>query len=212
MRLLGIETATARLGVAISDEEGVRASFDLVNAGRHSESLVPAIEFVCRQSGIELRAIEGVAVDIGPGLFTGLRVGLATAKAIAYAHGIPTVPVSSLEVLAHAARLTQRTVVPVIDALSGEVYYRGDEPRLGTPEDLARYVAGLNEEVLLVGDGARKYAETFASMSHVQIADAAMQYPSAAALVGIAARRKELASAADVQIFYLRKPYVHEKG
>ena len=201
--ILGIDTATAQAGVAIGGADGIRTSYHLVNEGRHSESLAPAIEFVLRQAGVQLKDITGVAVDIGPGLFTGLRVGVSTAKAIAFAQNVPTIPVSSLEILGYAARLSPRKVIPVIDALSDEIYFGDGE--LGSPQQLAARVEQLHEDVLLVGDGARRYAELFAHMKHVEIGGAALQYPSASALVEIAAQR----SPGNAEILYLRKPYVH---
>ncbi|HEX6640367.1 MAG TPA: tRNA (adenosine(37)-N6)-threonylcarbamoyltransferase complex dimerization subunit type 1 TsaB [Thermoanaerobaculia bacterium] len=211
MLVLGIETATAQASVALGGPDGVISSFHLINKGRHAESLTPAIEFVCRQAGKAIADITAIAVDNGPGLFTGLRVGLATAKSIAYARGIPAFPVSSLEILAHGARLTDRKIVAVIDALSDEVYYatyfRGKEliaPALGRPEDVA---AQLQDDVLLVGDGATRYADLF-SGSRVEIAARSFQYPSAVSLVELAIA-KGFTNVPDVQIAYLRKPYVH---
>lgn len=211
MLVLGIETATAQASVALGGPDGVISSFHLINKGRHAESLTPAIEFVCRQAGKAIADITAIAVDNGPGLFTGLRVGLATAKSIAYARGIPALPVSSLEILAHGARLTERKIVAVIDALSDEVYYatyfRGKEliaPALGRPEDV---VAQLQDDVLLVGDGATRYAALFSS-SRVEIAARSFQYPSAVSLVELA-MAKDFTDVPDVQIAYLRKPYVH---
>ena len=84
---------------------------------------MPAIEFVCRQTDIELDEISVVAVDVGPGLFTGMRVGLAPAKAIAQALRVPMIGISSLDLLAFPCRHTDRVVVPVIDARKGEVFY-----------------------------------------------------------------------------------------
>ena len=72
MLILGIETATEQVGVAIGGHEGVIATFEVARGRRHAETLTPAIEFVCRQSGIELCEIGCVAVDVGPGLFTGM--------------------------------------------------------------------------------------------------------------------------------------------
>ena len=83
MLILGIETATEQVGVALGGHEGVIATFEVVRGRRHAEILTPAIEFVCRQAGIELEEIGCVAVDVGPGLFTGMRVGLSAAKALA---------------------------------------------------------------------------------------------------------------------------------
>jgi tRNA threonylcarbamoyladenosine biosynthesis protein TsaB len=213
--ILGIETATAQAGVALGGPDGVISSFHLINKGRHAESLTPAIEFVCRQAGKAMGDITAIAVDNGPGLFTGLRVGLATAKSIAYALAIPALPVSSLEILAYGARLTERKIISIIDALSDEVYYAtyirdGHSvkeliaPALGRPEDVA---AQLQDNVLLVGDGAIRYSELF-SNDHVEIAGRSLQYPNAASLVELAIA-KDFTATQDVQIAYLRKPYVH---
>ena len=82
MLILGIESSTALVGCAIGGHEGVIARFESARGRRHAETLVPAIDFVRRQAQIELEEIGAVAVDVGPGLFTGLRVGIATAKVI----------------------------------------------------------------------------------------------------------------------------------
>ena len=83
--ILGIETATERVSVAVGGHEGVIGLFEVTKGRRHVETLVPAIEFMLKQAGIDLDEISVVAVDVGPGLFTGMRVGLAVAKAIAQA-------------------------------------------------------------------------------------------------------------------------------
>lgn len=217
MLLLGIETATAQASVALGGPDGVVSSFHLINKGRHAESLTPAIEFICRMAGQQIADITAIAIDHGPGLFTGLRVGLATAKSMAYALGIPAIPVSSLQILAHAARLTDRRIISIIDALSDEVYYatysRGtelSEPRLGTPNDVVAALQDIQEDVVLVGDGATRYAALFAPMPRVEIAGAGFQYPTAESLVEIA-MAKDFTTRPDVQIAYLRKPYVHSK-
>jgi tRNA threonylcarbamoyladenosine biosynthesis protein TsaB len=94
MLILGIESATVQVGCAIGGHEGVLASAHSAKGKRHAESLTPSIQFICEQAGIVLSEIGVVAVDIGPGLFTGLRVGVATAKAIAFALRIPMIGVS----------------------------------------------------------------------------------------------------------------------
>ena len=100
MLILGLETATAQVGCAIGGHEGVLASSHSARGRRHAENLTPAIEFVCRQARVELPEISCVAVDNGPGLFTGLRVGVASGKAIATALRVPMIGVSSLDLLA----------------------------------------------------------------------------------------------------------------
>ncbi len=93
---------------------------------RHAEALAPQMRFVCEQAGVALGDVEAVAVDHGPGLYTGLRAGLATAKATAAALGIGVVPVGSLEALAFGAAVDARpggTVLSVLDARRGEVFW-----------------------------------------------------------------------------------------
>ena len=165
MLILGLETATAQVGCAIGGHEGVLASSHSARSKRHAESLTPAIEFVVRQARIELSDIGCVAVDHGPGLFTGLRVGVASGKAVAQALRVPMIGVSSLDLLAFPARFTSRRIAAVIDARRGEVFYafyrqvpggvqRLTEPAVGTPDDLAAEVLAHGRETLLVGDGA----------------------------------------------------------
>ena len=122
--ILGIETATAQVSVAIGGHEGVLALFEVCRGRRHAETLMPAIEFVCRQADIELVEIGAIAVDVGPGLFTGMRVGLAAAKAIAQALRRADDRHLSRSTCwrSRCARPTA-LVVRVIDARKGEVFY-----------------------------------------------------------------------------------------
>ena len=122
MLILGIETATEQVSVAIGGHEGVIALFEVRRGRRHAETLTPAIEFVCAQADIGLDELGSIAVDVGPGLFTGMRVGLAAAKAMALALRVPMIGISSLDLLAFPHRRSDRVVVPVIDARKGEVF------------------------------------------------------------------------------------------
>jgi tRNA threonylcarbamoyladenosine biosynthesis protein TsaB len=140
MTLLAIESATDMVGVGLIRDDG--GSVERVHRGgrAHAELLAPAIEEVCAASGCTVADIDQIAVDIGPGLFTGLRVGVATAKALAQALGAPLLGVGSLDVLAAAAREAgpgapgpgrDAPVVSVVDARRGEVFaaaFRFDRP------------------------------------------------------------------------------------
>lgn len=219
MLILGIDTATPQVGCAIGGHEGVLAAFQSSKGKRHAETLVPAIQFLCEQTGIELAEIGAVAVDVGPGLFTGLRVGVATAKAMASALRVPMVPVSSLDLLAFEVRWTTRRIVSVVDARRGEVFYafyrqvpggvqRLSEMRVGSPEELCSEIQATGEEVLAVGDGALRYRDELADLIRVEIEDAGMAFPSPAALVQLAharALREEFVKPWDLQPLYLRK-------
>jgi tRNA threonylcarbamoyladenosine biosynthesis protein TsaB len=137
--------------------------------------LHPAIEDVCRVAGISLGELDAIAVDVGPGLFTGLRVGVAAAKALGGALGIRLVTAGSLEVLVAACPPGPGVVVPVIDMRRGEVAWLspGNPPgtlRVGTPAELAGELVSHRRSgapkpgasVLLVGDGALRYRKELA--------------------------------------------------
>ena len=126
MLILGIESASDQSGCALAAEDGILAEARLALPRRHAEALAPQMRFVCEQAEIALADIDAVAVDQGPGLYTGLRAGLATAKATAAALGIGLVPVGSLEALAFGAAAAAQpgeTVLSVLDARRGEVFW-----------------------------------------------------------------------------------------
>ena len=121
--ILGIESSTGRVGCAIGGHEGVRASVQTTRDRRHAELLAPQIKTACANAGVALDELGAVAVDVGPGLYTGLRVGVTTAITMAHALRVPMVPVTSLDLLAYPMRHTGRIIVAVIDARRGEVFH-----------------------------------------------------------------------------------------
>jgi tRNA threonylcarbamoyladenosine biosynthesis protein TsaB len=220
MLILGIESATHRVGCAIGGHEGVIGLSEVTKGRRHAESLVPAIEFTCRQAGITLDEIGCLAVDIGPGLFTGLRVGIATAKAMAQALRVPVIGIPSLDLLAFPLRHTSRLIATVIDARRGEVFYslyrqspggvqRVAPHAVGRPEDLVADLMVLNDEILFVGDGALRYREQLTDVLTAEVAEQWLAHPSAAPLVQLAhakALREEWRNSWELEPLYLRKP------
>ena len=219
MLILGIESATSQVGCAIGGHEGVLAAFHSARGQRHGETLAPAIDFVRRQARVDFEDLGAIAVDIGPGLFTGLRVGIATAKALAQTLRIPMIGVSSLDLLAFRVRYTNRLIVAVLDARRGEVFsalyrhvpggaQRVSDYRLGKPEDLAWELLASGEECLVVGDGALRYPSVFAEAARTDFGDLGDAYPSAAALVELAhprALREEFVPPWELNPLYLRK-------
>jgi len=220
MLICGIDTATAQVSVAVGGHEGVLASTQSLRGRQHAEVLTPAIEFTCRQARIELSEISVVAIDLGPGLFTGLRVGVAAAKAMAHALGVPMIGVPSLDLLAFPVRFTSRLIVAVIDARRGEVFYafyrqvpggiqRLGEHRVGSPDDLASELMATGEECLLVGDGVVRYREVFEGLKKCELVEEGFSHPSATSLVLLAharALREQWVKPWDLQPLYLRKP------
>ncbi len=173
VNLLAIESATSLVGAALLADSGAAAERSHQEGRMHAESLAPAIEEVCALSGLTVRDVEAVAVDVGPGLFTGLRVGVATAKALAQGLGIGVLGVSSLDILAAGAMAEAGSdgagtvVVVVVDARRGEVFTsryrfgptapgpdpgldpasaRQAPPQLVTPDALIRSLTELDGE------------------------------------------------------------------
>ncbi len=218
--VLGIETATPQVGVAIGGHEGVLASFHSARDRRHAETLAPAIEFLCKQARVELSEIGVVAVDIGPGLFTGLRVGLATAKAVAHACRVPMIGISSLDLAAFPARFSDRLVVSTVDARRGEIFYatyrrtaggiqRIGDPHVDQPTDVADQLMAQGEECLVVGDGAQRYSEIFEGIRGVEVGQEGFRFPNAGSLVELAhprALREEFVVPGEIEPLYLRAP------
>jgi len=219
MIVLGIETATSQVGCALGGHEGVLASFHAARGRRHAEILTPAIAFICEQAEIDLHEVGVVAVDVGPGLFTGLRVGVATAKALAQALRVPMVGLSSLDLLAYRQRGTRRLIAAVIDARRGEVFsafyrkvpgglQRVSEPVVTRAEEVAADLDALGEECLLVGDGAVRYAAAFSGVKRAEGASLGDAHPSAAALVELAqprVQREEFVQPWELEPIYLRQ-------
>lgn len=199
MLVLGLETSTSRSSVALVDPDGVVASASLGVPRRHGEFVAPAIHFCLEQAGLGVDRITGVAVGIGPGLFTGLRVGIATAQAFAAARSLPVVGLCGLDVLAFQARHTRREICAVIDARRGELFWafyraspggvqRSGDLTLGRIEQLAAEIEAHGEDVLVVGDGARAGRAQLDDLG-VQVAGPGLAWPEAAHLAELAVPR-----------------------
>ena len=216
MNLLAIETATDLVGAAVHAGDGGVVERSHVGGRAHAELLAPVIEEVCAMAGCTLGDLDGLAVDVGPGLFTGLRVGVATAKALGQALGLDVVGVTSLDVLAAAARELAGTdraarVVTVVDARRGEVFaaaydftgggvdadvdpasVRDDRAEALAPGDLAGWLDDLatSGRVLVVGDGAVRYLELLAPRPGMDLGLAeTIAAPAPAVLARLAVRR-----------------------
>ncbi|HXH82846.1 MAG TPA: tRNA (adenosine(37)-N6)-threonylcarbamoyltransferase complex dimerization subunit type 1 TsaB, partial [Candidatus Tectomicrobia bacterium] len=163
MRVLAVETSTLAGGVALLEDDRLVAEYLLDVRRTHSERLLAAVDRVLADAGWSARDIDGLAVAVGPGSFTGLRIAVSTVKGLALALGIPAVAaVPSLDAMAAALPWASLPVCPVIDARKGEVYaslYRWDGAAMErlwdhvalAPEALARRLAS---PTILVGDGA----------------------------------------------------------
>jgi tRNA threonylcarbamoyladenosine biosynthesis protein TsaB len=217
--VLGIETSTPQTSVALGTEREVLAAVQLTGKVRQ-DAVVPALEHLLAWSGLELSQVGGIAVGLGPGLFTGLRVGVETGKSLAQVLSVPIVGICSLDALAFGVRYTRRLIGAVIDARRGEVFFalyrsvpggvmREGGYRVGPPGHLAAEIEALAGEVLLVGNGAILYRREIQEVcGRVEFASSAQAYPQAPALVELAIPRfirEQSDRLFDIAPLYLRK-------
>lgn len=185
MLLLAVDTATPAVTAALHDGASVVAESSSVDARRHGELLLPTVDRVLADAGVRLDAVTAVVAGVGPGPYTGLRVGLVTAATFGSALGVPVYGLCTLDGLAYASGLDGPFVVAT-DARRKEVYWaRYDSPRsraegpfVDRPADIAERVAGLP----VVGAGALLYPDTFPDAR-------APEHVSAAALASLAAEK-----------------------
>jgi tRNA threonylcarbamoyladenosine biosynthesis protein TsaB len=162
MKVLAVDTTSERESVALADDLVLLAEARVRAAG-HSRQILSAIEFVLRASGVAAGEIEGYAVTMGPGSFTGVRVGLSTVQGLALASGRPCLGVSTLDVLAATIAGEAPTLVAMVDAsragqVFAAVYDAGARSREDPRSELAAAVVGRTSGLLaLVGDGAERY-------------------------------------------------------
>jgi tRNA threonylcarbamoyladenosine biosynthesis protein TsaB len=167
VRVLGIDTATRIATVGLADDGRAGPTRALPMAGSHARTLLPLIGDLLSGAALALGDLDLIAVSIGPGSFTGLRIGLSTAKGLCLAGALPVIGVPTLEAYARAVGPRAGTVWPVLDARKGEVYAAGFRWRHGVL-DTIRPARALSPEALLddlsplcllVGDGVDAYAE-----------------------------------------------------
>ncbi len=222
MSILSIDTSSQVSSVAVLSAERVAAEISMQGALTHSETLMPHIETALRMARVEKSELEGIAVSIGPGSFTGLRIGLASAKMMAYALHIPLIAVPTLEALVHHYICEGVRLVPMMDAQKGNVYaqefsWRADGDALILQEErslaimpLTEVIAGLEnaeQPVILLGDAMQKKT-TLALPANVRLAPIHARMPRAAC-VGLAAltrlARGEMDDPVTVVPLYLRR-------
>lgn len=220
MRLLAIETATPGSSVALAEGRETVAFAARVDRAGHSEFLVPAIDFCFDQAGWQPSDIEGVAVDVGPGLYTGIRVGLATAQALGASLGIPVIPVCSLDAVALDAATGHRHIWSVIDVRRSELAVCCYQPvpggvvKDGPIElvDIEGFRARLDSDpndTLVVGDLSALGEDGLRGLHRVKTGRP--PFPSARAVAEIGAGRLErddVPHPDEIRPLYLRDPDV----
>ena len=220
MSILAIDTATQVSSVAVLKEGRLLAELTMQGKLTHSETLLPHIEQVLKMAAVAKEELTGIAVSNGPGSFTGLRIGLAAAKAMSYVLGIPLVGVSTLQALAYQLPTPGVRVMCLLDAQKGNAYvesYRWENNSLQVVDsvqvakitDIVAACANMNEQVILLGDAVqKKVAGKLELPANVSVAPPHIVMPRAAC-VAMLGQAKLLAgekdNVMDLEPVYIRR-------
>ncbi len=226
MKILAIESSGKTASVAIWEDNLTIAEFSIQAGLTHSQTLLPMLEDVREKLGLEMETIDAIAVAAGPGSFTGLRIGSATAKGLGFALEKPIIPVPTLEGMAYNLYGTEKLVCPLMDARRNQVYTalyeftEGNEGRccninaikeqcVAFIEEILDCCNNLSREVVFLGDGADVFKEVISEKMHVpySFAPAHMNRQRAASVAALAAeyyRQGKMQTAAEHTPEYLR--------
>lgn len=218
MNLLCIDTSGPVAGVALMEDGVIRYEAMAVNAFTHSQSILPMVEEAYTRTGLTVRNTDYFAAVVGPGSFTGVRIGVSTVKGMAHAAGKPCLGVDALESMAYGVQFFPGVICPLQDARAGQVYgaaFQGgsmerllaDEPiKLEAFLDKA---AALGQPMLFLGDGMPVHREKIAALlgEKAQFAPAHLSFLRPAAAAALAWEKRETAgSYLELQPLYLRAP------
>jgi tRNA threonylcarbamoyladenosine biosynthesis protein TsaB len=202
--ILAIDSATTYVTAAVVQDGRVLADHVASGDGTAARRVLADVDAVLTAAGVDVDALDGIAVGVGPGSFTGLRIGIATAVALGDAAGVPVAGVSTLEAIEHGAG---EAAVAAIDARRGEVFAAGPgvEPGAYAPEPLARR---LPAGTLVVGDGALRYRDVFEAAGHrVPPGESRLHAPHGSGHAALAQF-----DGRPVRPLYLREPDAREPG
>ncbi len=215
MTLLVLDTSGPVCGTAVMDEARVFSEWTVQNRLTHSASLMPMVEAVLKAAGKTISEMDAVAAVTGPGSFTGVRIGVATAKGLAHGAGIPCIPVDALETISRSAGVFDGVVCPIQDARAGQVYgaaFRGKE-RLTENAALAltdylQQIRALGDRFLFTGDGVAVHRERIRELlgNLAQFSVPALCYPRPAVAGQIALESGRTTDFRGLRETYLRQP------
>lgn len=204
---LAIDTSTNVMGIAIANKEKVIAEFITNEKKNHSIRVMPAIEHVLNEVNITPKQLDRIIVAQGPGSYTGVRIGVSIAKALAWSLNIPLVGISSLELLALNGRFFDGVISPIFDARRGQVYTglyrfeRGEiqaiiDDRIILAREWATELTTMNQPVLFLGTDVSKHVETFREKlkQEAQFGSLAQQHPRPGELAILGIQREPVKS------------------
>lgn len=220
MKILALDSSGLVASVAVMEDDTMLAEYTMNYKKTHSQTLLPMLDEMAKMIELDLDTIDAVAVAGGPGSFTGLRIGSATAKGLGLALKKPIISIPTVDGLAYNLCGTEKLVCPLMDARRNQVYtgiyeFEGNELKIIEPQmasdlaEIAEKINGLGREVIFLGDGCPVYAEKLAELVKVPYTYAAphMSRQRAGALAALAIRYGEagrMETAAEHEPDYLR--------
>ena len=226
MKILGIDTSTMAANVAVLEDDKLICEYTINTKKTHSQKLMPMIENMLKLSDLDIKEIDAIAICVGPGSFTGLRIGMATAKAMAHVNNIPLIGVNSLEILGANMDLCNRNICSILDAQRNQVYMNKyilkddkitelEEISIKLIDELLEEISSSNEDWVLVGEAVYKYKEKIEEISNITIPSPANNITKASTLCFVA-RDKMLANdqvynCYNINPMYIRKSQAEEQ-
>nr|WP_295734671.1 tRNA (adenosine(37)-N6)-threonylcarbamoyltransferase complex dimerization subunit type 1 TsaB [uncultured Intestinibacter sp.] len=226
MKILGIDTSSMAASVAVIEDNKLICEYTINTKKTHSQKLMPMIENMLGLSDLNVREIDAIAVCEGPGSFTGLRIGMATAKAIAHVNDIPVIGVNSLEALAANMNLCDKKICSILDAQRNQVYtgryqYEGTklveikEIGIQQIDELLEELSQSGEQWILVGEAVYKYEDKIREISNIEIPAASNNVTKAGSLCSVAKVKfdegKDIFDCYTVNPLYIRKSQAEEQ-
>lgn len=216
MIILALDTSSIVATAALMENDKLIGEYVINHKRTHSQKLMPMIEALMKSCEIHMEDIDVIAVAKGPGSFTGLRIGVATAKGLAHAMNIPVVGISTLDALAFNLPYCEGLICPILDARRNQVYtgvykwddgmlHRIEEPMARSLEELIERLAERSESVLFVGDGLDKHMEQLrkALTNRVMTPPNSVKMPRASSVAELALQRVKEGK---VESFYTLMP------
>lgn len=200
MKIIGMDSSGLTASVALVEDEKVIAEYSVNYKKTHSQTLVPMLDELSRMTDLDLSTVDAIAIAKGPGSFTGLRIGSATAKGLGLALNIPIIEIPTTDGLAYNFFGTDRLVCPIMDAKRDQVYtglYEFKEDKLevivpATAEPVEETIArvnAMNRPVIFLGDGVSVYKERINALIKVPVTFSAphkcMQSAASVATLGL---------------------------
>jgi len=220
MIILALETSALVASVAVIEDNKLLGEFSINNKLTHSQTIMPMVDDVIKMIGIEIESIDYIACAEGPGSFTGLRIGSATAKGLALGLNKPIVPVSTLDALAYNIYDTNKLICPIMDARRNQVYtavYKWENDKLKIVneaqatgiDDIISLLNEYQKEVIFLGDGVSVHSNKLVCNPKFKFAPASCNMQRASTVASLAlelVKEGKFKNGEEFAPIYLRKP------